>query len=177
MPGSATHAAYPTDTTSVPQAQPQQQQPVVVNNNNGTIPAVLDAGGAIVTRLGAFSPQQALTVAMLLLMVFVCSMMGYQTFAGQRQNAETTAILLRSMESESEKNRMATATEFERNRVSLNETAKATLSSYQQLVRELGKLEQAVTQLNSSVNELRRKMEDEGLADPCGVRWVRAGGS
>lgn len=155
-PGSATHHPLPN----------QQPPPVVVNT--GTAGAI-EAGGNLFSKLGNFTPQQAQTAAVLFLTIFVCFVMGYQFYSGQRSSSETMALLLRTMESEAEKNRATNQTEFERNRLlfqteskmnrdSTSDLVKLSVESNQKLSTELTRLEQSVRGLDASVRELKLKL-------------------
>lgn len=169
-PGSATHQPLP---------QPQPTQVIVHPGVGGAI----DAGGNFLQKVSGFNPQQAQTVAVIVLTLFVCGILGYMLWSGQRSQAETLAIVIRSMESESEKNRMAISVEFDRNRQSfereskasreaVDNTGKLTLASHQALSRELGKLEAGLSELKMAITTLRMKLPpvDENI---CPIPRIR----
>ena len=173
------------ETTMNPSASADPNpRPVVVNTGPA---AVADAAGSFITRMAHFTPQQAQTASVLVLILFVCSMMGYQFFMAHNAQAETLALMIRSMESESEKNRTTTQMEFERNRNNFANEAKAnreafaentklTIASHQRLSTELGKLEQVVTTLSTSISDLRKKIpphEDEVVAPHPRLKVLR----
>jgi hypothetical protein len=153
----------------LPSAGSHQHAPITVNSGPA---AVLDASGTFLSRMAHFSPQQAQTAAVLVLTLFVCAVLGWQMYAGRQVQAETLGLVIRSMESESEKNRAANASEFSQNRASFSAEArsnreafadntKLTIASHQKLAQELGKLEQVVSGLNSAIVDLRKKLPPE----------------
>lgn len=166
MDGSATHPV------PGPQTGSQTHQPIQVNTGPA---ATLDAAGSFLSKISGFSPQQAQTAAVLVLTLVICSLLGWQMWAGRQVQAETLALVIRSMEMESEKNRAANAVEFERNRATFASEGKAnreafadntklTVASHQKLAQELGKLEQVVTGLSGAVTELKKKLPPEEVS-------------
>ena len=140
--------------------------PVVVNTGPG---AIADAAGTFVGRMAHFTPQQAQTASLMVLTLFVCVILGYQLYSHQQIQAETLGLVIRSMESEAEKNRAANTAEFERNRGAfaaeakanrdaISDNAKMTIASHQKLSIELGKLEQVVSGLSATIADLRKKL-------------------
>ncbi len=162
--------------TNQPNPPPPPAPPQQINVQTGPA-AVADAAGNFLSKISGFSPQQAQTVAALLLTLFICAVLGYLIYSARMSQSETLALIIRSMESESEKNRAANAAEFEKNRAALADSTKMTLQSHQKLSVELGKLEQVVSGLATTINNLQRKIpapENDaahfpfrGVSEPC----------
>ncbi len=132
MDGSAGHIPLPQSTTA----------PVVVQTGTA---AIVDSAGNVLSRVSGFSPQQVITVAVLLLILFICGVLGYLILDAQRNRTETLAILIRTMESEAEKNRSMLATEQRANRDAITESGRLMVSSNERLASELGKLAAVVS--------------------------------
>lgn len=157
MDGTAPHQNAP----PAPPAAPAQN--IIVT---GGIPAAVEAGGNLLTKVSGFTPQQAQTAAVLVLTLFMCGILGYQMWSGQRSQAETLSLVIRSMESESEKNRAANAIEFERNRLAferesklsrdaISDTGKLMLTSHQKLAQEMGRFESTMGRIDGTMGELK----------------------
>ena len=156
----------------LPPPHPGSQTHTPVTVNAGGAAATIDAAGSFLSRLSGFNEKQAQTVAVLVLTLVVCTLLGWQLYSGRQIQAETLAIVIRSMESEAEKNRAANAVEFERNRATftqeskanrdaLADTTKLSIASHQKLAQELGRIEQVVSGLVVAINELKKKLPPE----------------
>lgn len=108
--------------------------------------------------LAGFTPAQAQTLAVLGLTVFICGAMGYlgnlmiqnqREMAMQAQMAqkESVGLLARTIESESEKNRMA-----------IDSNTKLVVGSTQAVAITIGKLQVTLTSLESRLAQLEAKI-------------------
>lgn len=68
---------------------------------------IIDAGTGAIDRVGRLSPQQAQTAVMIAMTLFVCGTCGYLIYAAERSKNEVVGMMLRSVESEGERNRLS----------------------------------------------------------------------
>lgn len=117
-----------------------------------------DAVAGAAKTLAGFTPAQAQTLAVLGLTVFICAAMGYlgnlmiqnqreMMKQGQDGQRESVGLLARTIESESEKNRLA-----------IESNTKLVVGSTQAVAVTLGKLQTTLNSLEQRLGRLEEKI-------------------
>lgn len=123
---------------------------------------VLDAGGGFLTRVGKMTPAQAQTAILVVLTLAMC----FFIWNGDRNRnvleSDRVALLLRTQESEAEKNRTMMAAEFAANRAAFAGEGKVNREAVMEVSRMMmesqRKLAVEITRLEEAVSGLRRKL-------------------
>jgi len=141
----------------------ERDRPIVHRTRTGEI---IDSGTGLIKTVGGFSAQQAQTLAALGLTIFVCVAvlwlgslmvqnqkdMSRQAQDGQR---EAVGLLARTIESESEKNRLA-----------IDSNTKLVVGSTQAVAITIGKLQVTLTNLEQRLGTLEAKISKLAPPEP-----------
>lgn len=129
---------------------------------------VIDASRTAAVTLAGFRPEQVQTIALLFFTVFVCVILGWTLYQSPkeqaRQNAESIAAIIRSMEAQAELSRQQLSAEAERNRVAMSANAALVAASQEKVIVAVTKLQVEVERLQ---NTLERKLP---LPPECEIR-------
>ena len=161
---------------ALPQQQPTAQP---VGLTASTIHEALNGA----TKIAGLTPSQAVVLAFVFFAVTNVAALGYLMWMGPKIINENNAILTRAYQEERERDRIAAVerddkyikavqAEFERNRQANGDVTKILIGSVQRLATDMGKLEAQVTQLNSSMTDLKEVISQ--LNKKLGTMTIRA---